>query len=394
MVEAQDNTIKTIKILGDSPTKEAEYFNFDTYITSLLYVIQESQIETPFTIAIDGKWGSGKTSLMKTIREKLNTPPITSKRKIKTVWFDAWKYSDKDSLLAELSFEIYQEVINKTGKISTKILSQYWRRFSFFLFRSQRINSLNVLSDFSNILVSSIAITRGISPLQQNKISVKNWLNEPIYEKNMTFYRRFQQFLQAVLDVFVLEKKFNSKDTEDGILVIFIDDLDRCPPKSIANVLESINLFFDQKGCLFIMGMDLNLVSKAIEIQYKDFVSCEAFSGREYLKKMIQLEFCLPEIRPEDMREFIEKEIGIDDSLESSITLIIDTLEGNPREIKRFTNSLKFLKILRSKHKNFIINDELLIKWLLVNFVSGEFVKAVKIDPGILITFQDYAQKD
>jgi hypothetical protein len=283
MVETQTNNIKTEKILGDSPIDNAKYFNFDSYIATLLHIIQDSQIETPFTIAIDGKWGCGKTSLMKTIRERLkNEGP---KRKIKTVWFDAWKYSEQDSLLAELAFEIYQEVINENGKIGSGKLYRYWRKIIFFFTKSKRLNSLNIISDFSNVLVSSAAITYGIVPLEQNKLNIKNWINDPIYEKNLTFYRRFQQFLGGVMDVFVFNNASRRNNDDDGFLVIFIDDLDRCSPKAIANILESINLFFDQKGCLFIMGMDLNLVSKAIEIHYKDFESRNVFSGRDYLKK-------------------------------------------------------------------------------------------------------------
>jgi len=67
-------------------------------------------------------------------------------------------------------------------------------------------------------------------------------------------------------------------------------------------------------------------------------------------------------------------------------------LQGNPREIKRFINLFKFLKLLCSNHKNFVANDELLIKWILFNFVSGDFVNDVKDDPGILIALQEYAQ--
>ncbi|MFA4849830.1 MAG: P-loop NTPase fold protein [Methanoregula sp.] len=390
MVEIQTDDVKNIKILGDSPTNNATYFNFDSYITTFLQIIQDSQIETPFTIAIDGKWGSGKTSLMKTIREKLKNG--SSKRKIKTVWFDAWKYSEQDSLLAELAFEIYQEVINEKGIIKSGIVFRYWRKIHYFFTRSKRINSLNIISDFSNVLISSVAITYGIVPLEQNKLDIKKWVNEPIYEKNLTFYRRFQQFLDGVMDVFVFNNVSRSNSEDDGFLVIFIDDLDRCSPKAIANILESINLFFDQKGCLFIIGMDLNMVSKAIEIHYKDFESSGVFSGREYLKKMIQLEFSLPEIREKNVKEYIEREIGIDPSLQESINLIIQSLQGNPREIKRFINSFKFLKLLQSNRKNWVMNDELLIKWILSNFVSGEFVNAVKNDPGLLIALQEYAQ--
>lgn len=163
MVENQIDEIRTLKIFGDSPITDAKYFNFDTYIKTLVQLIRESQIETPFTIAIDGKWGCGKSSLMKTIQKNLKNEPST--RKIKTVWFDAWKYSEQDSLLAELAFEIYQEVIKEKGKIGSGKMDRCWRRILFFFTRSKRLNHLNIISNFSEILVMSAAITYGIVQL-------------------------------------------------------------------------------------------------------------------------------------------------------------------------------------------------------------------------------------
>jgi predicted KAP-like P-loop ATPase len=46
-------------------------------------------VKTPFTIAINGDWGSGKTSLMKTVGRKINS---SAKAKCMVVWFNAWRY--------------------------------------------------------------------------------------------------------------------------------------------------------------------------------------------------------------------------------------------------------------------------------------------------------------
>jgi len=385
------------KIAGDSPTNNAVFFNFDTYSDSIVSIIQESQIETPFTIAINGKWGSGKTSLMKTIKNKLDGSYRTSPRKIKTVWFDAWKYTENNPLLAELAFEIYQEVVKEKGIIKNDLFHRIWRKLRFYK-DTKRINSFNIIADFSNILINSAAITQEICPLKKSELDVKKWINEPFYEKNLTFYRRFQQYLQAVLNIYVFDGKGSANLTSDGFLVIFIDDLDRCSPNMITNILESINLFFDQKGCVFVLGMDLNVISNSIEMQYEKYIKSEdnkVFSGRDYLKKMVQLEFSLPEIRPEDMKIFVETLIGNDQTLHALLqnsTLIIETLGGNIREIKRFINLFKFVKTLQYYHRNLDVDDELLIKWLLLDFTSGDFISQVKNDPELLITMQNLVQ--
>ena len=60
---------------------------FDDYAGVLASIIQEA--DTPLTLGVFGPWGSGKTSLMRLIRDTLDHS--TDKTRFKTVWFDAWK---------------------------------------------------------------------------------------------------------------------------------------------------------------------------------------------------------------------------------------------------------------------------------------------------------------
>ena len=49
--------------------------------------------------------------------------------------------------------------------------------------------------------------------------------------------------------------------------VIFIDDLDRCFPAKVGQVVEAINLFLagDLPKCMFVIGMDTELVAAALQ---------------------------------------------------------------------------------------------------------------------------------
>ena len=49
-------------------------------------------------IAIYGEWGSGKSSLMKTIESSLN------KEKFKTIWYDTWKYEDEYRIITNQNY--------------------------------------------------------------------------------------------------------------------------------------------------------------------------------------------------------------------------------------------------------------------------------------------------
>jgi hypothetical protein len=367
-----------LKIFGDSPIENATYFNFDTYANAICEVVLRSDNKTPLSIAINGKWGSGKTSLMMTIRKKLKeTPPNTSSRKVRTVWFNAWKYSQTDFLLASLVREIFDEM----GRQSVLTRRGLINKLKWYCLKIYgKADTIQQVTDLAKIL------TLGLGP------DFKKWQKQPEYEKHRPFYDSFKQYVELVLQFFVLDKVGDHFDDSKGVLVIFIDDLDRCSPKSVSNILESINLFFDQEGCIFIFGMDLGIISKAIKSHYNEY---EGFSGESYIKKMVQLQFNLPEISTQDCRNFISQELVTEDILKKYIDLIIIGSANNPRQIKQFVNSLKFIFTLKDLIEGDTrIDEELLIKWANLNSISNQFINSIKNNNNVLMSVQAYSRRN
>lgn len=313
-MDEQEVSVLKSKMYSDTPIKGATRFNFKAYSEVISKIILNKENKTPFTIAINGKWGRGKTTLMRTIREKLETESgLSENRKIKTVWFDAWKYPETDSMLSALVLEIFEEM-GRHGTVD-KLKSN--------MLGGKEINILKELSDLTKVLTGGL-------------VEIEKWFENPAYKEKLSFYDLFQDYIKKILITFVLEKEDGEYSDKEGVLVIFIDDMDRCPPQNIKKVLESINLFFDKEGCFFIFGTDISLISKAIDSEYKDL---KGFSGIDYIKKMVQLQFDLPEIHEEDIKEFVETELEIEDELKTYFNIILGGLESNQREIKRFLNS-------------------------------------------------------
>ncbi len=365
----QATAFKSYRIYSDIPIDNAKYFNFDAYSDSISKIILNKENKTPFTIAINGKWGSGKTTLMKTLREKLDSESgKENNRKIRSVWFDAWKYSETNSMLAALLFEIFEEMgrsKNVIDKLKAKVVG------------GKRINLLKEFADLAKIL------TLG-------QVELDKWFENPAYKEKLSFYDVFQEYMKKILLSFVLDEEDGKYNDEKGILVIFIDDLDRCPPENITKILESINLFFNQEGCFFIIGTDISLISNAIDQKY----TIKGFSGRDYIKKMIQLQFNLPAIRHDDIEKFMKDELKIGENIEKYFYVITEGLESNQREIKRFLNYLSLMKILSESIKNLHYEEELLIKWSILNFSSEYFIKEVNNNPELMIKMQEISQKE
>ena len=101
----------------DKPTStlNEDAFGVQQYIAGLNEFIIECY--TPMTIAIQGDWGSGKTSMMNMVRSKISD-------KVHTIWFNTWQFSQfqmQDNLavsmlgflLSELALQICKQRHNK-----------------------------------------------------------------------------------------------------------------------------------------------------------------------------------------------------------------------------------------------------------------------------------------
>ncbi|TLF66853.1 serine protease [Nocardia asteroides NBRC 15531] len=93
--------------------------------------------------------------------------------------------------------------------------------------------------------------------------------------------------------------------TDDRPLVVFVDDLDRCTPGTVVQVIEAINLFLagEFPNCVFVIAMEPRVVAAHIEVAYSDLNAALQIShargdwatlGWRFLEKIIQLPLSLP----------------------------------------------------------------------------------------------------
>ena len=102
---------KPVRIISDAPELKSIEFGFGAYARTIADLIANKENETPLVIGVYGPWGSGKTTLMETVRDYLADVDYKEGeiyRKCKTVWFQAWKYDKEDEILAALIEEIFK----------------------------------------------------------------------------------------------------------------------------------------------------------------------------------------------------------------------------------------------------------------------------------------------
>lgn len=203
----------------------------------------------------------------------------------------------------------------------------------------------------------------------------------------------------------------------DFRIVVFVDDLDRCLPEKAVELLESIKLFLDIEGYLFIIGVAKDVVARGINYRYRHLEAGSNSDGKEpvispedYLEKMIQLPIELPLIEPGKKRGYIESLIGETSGYKEHAELIELGVGDNPRALKRFVNLLAFTtrhadnikhsimddKNESEKHKTDIqiyFNPVLYIKWAIIVFGYQLIYNRIKGYRELLIKLQNSAKK-
>jgi hypothetical protein len=146
-----------------------------------------------------------------------------------------------------------------------------------------------------------------------------------------TFDRLMAAWVHHKLDIHKIDPK-------KGVLVVFIDNLDRCLPDKTVQVLEALKLFMDKPGCVFVLGADAEVVRQAVLSHYLN----EKMTGqkaKDYLEKTVQLRFDLPPVTDDAMQDFLEEKQVSAEMLSEWRTLLA-AAEVNPRGVKAVLNDI------------------------------------------------------
>eukprot|EP00984_Skeletonema_dohrnii_P027349 scaffold16874_cov123-Skeletonema_dohrnii-CCMP3373.AAC.1 len=90
-------------------------------------------------------------------------------------------------------------------------------------------------------------------------------------------------------------------------LCVFIDDLDRCPKESVVSVLEAVILLLVDGPISVWMAIDGRIVVQCIESVKHGVFDKANISGHEFLDKIVQLPFVLPELTNDAKKSYLDK---------------------------------------------------------------------------------------
>lgn len=387
----------------DSETK-SDYLNFDYLIDAVESIAMDAKL-TPSTIGVYGDWGSGKSSLMQMVEEKIKTG---HKEDACCIRFNGWLFEGYEDAKTAFCGSILDALrANKTipSKVKTRITNLLKKVDGKKILMKGGSVALDILltGGLGSITYLTIdAITNALKDKLSNANAddIKNVLKDVLTEnKNQSTSNRndikvFQEEFKKILDESKIEH-----------LVIFVDELDRCTPDTILDIFAAMRLFLFVEKTSFIIGADSRLVDYAIKSRYKNIAGNELDISKEYLEKLIQYPVTIPKLDELELERYLtclllEKDIDNiaecvksndiyepisqdkliechkdkEDKIKEALVLsriispiLAAKLNGNPRQCKRFLNTL-FMRIQMAKTRHVDLDKKVLSKLMLLEY--------------------------
>ncbi|QZY28969.1 KAP family P-loop NTPase fold protein [Nocardioides coralli] len=335
--DAEDGPRIVLDVPAGHPT-----FNFDRIARALTSIVVSS--EPRFAVGVFGGWGSGKSTLMEEIERRLRGTPDTL-----VVEFNAWRYEREPHLIVPLLDTLREALSDWAAELPADT--------------PQRRAATEVARRVGRVvraLVRSTAVEIGVPggpklSLDPGKAvdALRDGEQDEGSSPQSLYFGAFTELRAAFEQV---------RNAGVARIVVFVDDLDRCLPHQALTVLESMKLFFDTPGFVFVVGLDERVVQSAVRSKFvgEQLADDEdqAQLERDYLKKMFQVPYTLPAVAPgqvDHLLEWLEQYGDLPSSQQEDLRnrvrrfLMHVTPEGgiNPREAKRFINAYTINKMIR-----------------------------------------------
>lgn len=338
------------------------------YADALADFLFDDETRAPLAVGIYGAWGSGKTSLMRMLRRRIDPegaagraiaanggPALSARDAIRrlrdrrgdgprpssltqpgtriTVWFNAWMYQSRQEVWAGLARDLITQTARRMPRRDREL---FWLELNMRRMRYDRVRTrwhrwllerllpsivlaggailagavlslagvlqplLGLLGGAAvGVLAGGLAAVGRLSPHlgRSSENLFKDLLDAPDYAPSAASYAAVLEDVQRAVGLVA---------TPTEPLVVFVDDLDRCDAKTVAEVIEAINLFLGGgiENCIFVLGMDPRVIAATLvtaygELERSDAVTRHASApsiGWRFLDKLVQLPLRLPTV--------------------------------------------------------------------------------------------------
>lgn len=367
----------------------------------------------PATIGIFGDWGSGKSSLLKMVSSELGRNENNL-----VLTFNGWLFEGYDDAKAALMETILDEISKRT-KLTIKAKKMILSLLGRVKWLRVLGSGLKMGAGFAAGGPAGLALITGME-IKDIVEKAKESFDDLEDQKVEDYFKEADESKTLRRGIRQFRKEFGEllKETKIDTLIVIIDDLDRCLPDTIIETLEAIKLFLFVENSAFILGADERLIEYAVRRRFPELPGEKVEVGRDYLEKLIQFPIRIPTLGRSEMETYIallfldaskinpekiaavhawcmsaetiqsDRAFGyasakellgeVPQELEENLILseqlaplLATGLNGNPRQCKRFLNTL-ILRLQMAESRGINLSKRVLAKLMLLEYFRPE----------------------
>ncbi|MEU6851501.1 P-loop NTPase fold protein [Actinacidiphila alni] len=298
---------------------------------------------TPFTLAVDAGWGMGKSSLMRLVDVRLRRFPG-----VHTVWYNAWTSTGTDALEGLIKSVLAQ--------VDPSILRRAVRR----------------LREGGAL----VGLLRALTVVAAGPLGVAGMVDE--LWKRMSVDAGARNGMRDALRDLVGEWTATPDGAPGRLLVVFIDDLDRCSEQTFLAVCEAVKVYLDVPGLAFVIGCDRSAIGPG------GLLPDLSPAGAAFVEKIFQTSYRIPAPSAQEIQAYVRscaRLAGIEHLLDDPLTeLLAYRAARNPRRVKRLLNGLLLEASLNPVWAG--LSPGAVIRTLLLQYLYPDFHRMMTVPAG------------
>lgn len=302
-------------------TLEEDYYDRWPVAAALVRTIADAPKNWSTRIGVFGRWGEGKTSVLKLAEQSL------SEQGALVIWYSAWKAGDNKNFWKGFA-ETLKAGFDRAGIPLT------WRT-------RLRLRLARLIPILDPVLIG------GASLLQLKAVKVPD-----------TAVKQFSEVIKQFANIGSTQIATMLEAAQARRVVVMIDDLDRANPETIPTILLAVRELLDMPGFSFVLAFDPAIVAEALGEHNRAW----AADGQRFIDKIIDFGFVLPQATRDGIARLAHRQFaGWCPFVPSEdLDTVIDAVPENPRKLKLFARTVGSFRGEVSRH-----NDNEL-KWTVI----------------------------
>ena len=285
-----------------------------SFAKALANAILSYESDDSISVGLFGEWGSGKTSLINLTLEEIRS--FSRQREPFIIKFNPWNFSDQNQLIQQFFNELSLVLCRDDSAAKHVKIGRTIQKYARFFEPFDYVPTVSFIGKIAKALkgVGKATEKAGEEALK-NLSAVKSELN-------------------------ILLRDIDTK------IIIVIDDIDRLNNTEIRQIFQLVKSLADFPKTIYLLSFDKNVVINALK-------KVQEGSGNDYLEKVIQVPFEIPQISKQEVEHFLFKKLDelIKDIPEERWDQTywgniyhsgLKHLFQNIRDVNRYLNTLSF----------------------------------------------------